>query len=428
MIQTNHLSSVGVGTYRMHVEDSVHYDALVTAVEQGYNLIDTATNYAGGKSEQLIGKFLQHHPQYSKQLFIVSKVGYVPSQVQRTQTFADFWSNSVEEKALIEEDFEYSLDPNFIRYQLDKSLKNVHRDYIDVYLLHNPERYLQSQNLSSPTQVYESIATAFRCLEEQVQAGKIRYYGLSSNCMFQPNEARSLDLAKILEIATSIAVDHHFKFIQFPFNFKETKALEPNYGSLSLLELAKKNGLITIGNRPLNMNEQGYEFRLVTHEAAVTQLNAKQAEEDWKTFYQKVDEQIQHLTNGENQASDFDPMLTLEQHYKDFQSKGAVDHFFETNLLPFIETVFEENNPSVELLLKSVWEHTVLFALKKQTEKTQTFLANLEEEGVELKENSVTTACHAYLDDTLLDHVLVGLRRPAYVLDLNGKFTSKVLV
>lgn len=427
MIHLNHLSSVGIGTYRMHADDDVHYDALVTAVKEGYNLIDTATNYSGGKSEQLIGKFLQHHPQYSKQLFIVSKVGYVPSQGQRTEAFADFWANSVEEKAFIEEDFEYSLDPNFIRYQLDKSLNNVHRDYIDVYLLHNPERYLQSQNLSSPTQVYEAIAAAFQCLEEQVKAGKIRYYGLSSNCMFQPNKAQSLDLAKILDIAVSIATDHHFKFIQFPFNFKETKALELNYGNLSMLELAKKNGLITIGNRPLNMNEEGYEFRLVTHEATVAQLDTKQAEEDWNAFYQSVDEQIQVVTNGESKASDFDPMLTLEQHYKDFRSKGAVDHFFATYLQPFIATVFEENIQQIELLLNKVWEHTVLFALKKQTEKTQSFLANLEEEGVELKENSVITACHAYLDDTLLDHVLVGLRRPAYVLDLNGKFTSKVL-
>jgi len=63
MLDVQSLSSVGVGTYRMSSSQPVHFQALKTAVEHGYNLIDTATNYCAGTAEELIGDFIQAHPQ-----------------------------------------------------------------------------------------------------------------------------------------------------------------------------------------------------------------------------------------------------------------------------------------------------------------------------------------------------------------------------
>lgn len=422
MVVLNSLSKVGVGMYRMSVNNEEHFSALKTAISSGYNLIDTATNYLNGKSEELIGRFIQMNPAYKERLFIISKVGYLPKRSVQTQLFSIFVTNNVAEIAVIEDDFEYSLDPNFISYQLDNSLERVNRDYLDVYLLHNPERYLQSRNLNTPTKLYETIKIAFERLEEKVDEGKIRYYGVSSNLIFDPTKEGSIDCRQLLKIAKSIKDDHHFKFLQFPFNFKEKMALQTNYGQESLLEFAENNGLITIANRPLNMDENGFEFCLVTHEDALQVFDARAARTCLDNFYKQVDEQIAELTNSESKASDFEPMNILEKYYTDFQSTKAVDAFFRQQLLPFSQTVFEDKVHVISPLIEELQEHLRLFALQNQTNKTNQFLSKLEEEGVAIKENSVLTACHAYLNQLSLNHVLIGLRKPSYVFALNNKF------
>lgn len=337
MVVLDHLSPVGVGMYRMSVDNEEHFAALKTAITSGYNLLDTATNYSNGKSEELIGRFIEKYPVYRKQLFIVSKVGYIPSRSLQTKAFSTFLAKNVSEVAVIEDDFEYSLDSGFISYQLDNTLERLNRDYLDVYLLHNPERYLQSQNLNSPAKLYETIKRAFEQLEEKVNEGKIRYYGVSSNLVFDPRKEGSIDCRQLLEIAKSIKEDHHFKFLQFPFNFKEKMALQPNYGQESLLEFTKNNGLIRIANRPLNMNENGFEFCLVTHEEALKELDVVTAKFCLSTFCEQVDEQIAKLTNSESKASDFEPISALEEHYASFQSRKAVEAFFREEIIPLLK-------------------------------------------------------------------------------------------
>lgn len=428
MVDLSEMSSVGVGTYRMQVDECTHFDALVAAIEGGYNVIDTATNYSNGKSEKLLGKLLESYPAYSRELFIISKTGYIPKKNERTDALKTFVQEQVEEIAIIDEDFEYSLDPNFIDYQIEQSLKNIGRSYLDVYLLHNPERYLQSKNLNSLPQLYQSIKAAFELLEQKVKEGKIRYYGLSSNRMFYPDKEGSISCAVLLEIAQSLGDEHHFKFLQFPFNFREQLALEPTYKGQSLLELAKENDLVTIGNRPLNMDENGLEFRLVTHEEQLLKMDASQTKLWLENFYQQLEERVLLLTNGESKLDDFEPPRLLKKYWNAFQSKGAVDAFFVSQLLPFVKTIFEEDYSQVEENLEKARTAVIWQALNNQTSKTKQFLTQLEAEGVEMKENSVLTACHAYLEHIGLDHVLMGLRKPAYVESLKGRFGRKTVV
>jgi aryl-alcohol dehydrogenase-like predicted oxidoreductase len=423
MVDLESLSSVGVGTYRMSSTHEVHFEALKTAVENGYNLIDTATNYCGGTSETLLGAFIEAYPQYQNELFIVSKVGYLPSQKCRSAALAAFLNDHALSIAAIDTDFEYSLDPAFIDFQLKQTLRKINRDYVDVYLLHNPERLLQSKNLNASTDLYAAITKAFTLLEEKVAAGEIRYYGVSSNCIFDPSENGAISCQILLDIAQRISPNHHFKFLQFPFNFKERKALQTNYKNQSLLELAHAHGLVTIGNRPLNMNENGLEFRLVTHEAQLADWSAEAADQCLAEFVAVVERQLQALTDGENTADNFEPMLLLQQHFSAFQGIEAVERFFKRQIQPFITTIFEKTS-SIEPLLTQLEKQACLHALNNQTQKTQAFLDQLRQEDIPIKENSVLTACHAYIHYFKLNHVLVGLRKPAYVHTLQQTLTK----
>jgi aryl-alcohol dehydrogenase-like predicted oxidoreductase len=101
----------------------------------------------------------------------------------------------------------HCIHPDFMRDQLTRSLKRLDTDRIDVYLLHNPEYYLLSNlplfeegastgpdsgapavRVQDRTQVKEHqkklldrFSATFEALEKEVQSGRIKSYGISSN-------------------------------------------------------------------------------------------------------------------------------------------------------------------------------------------------------------------------------------------------------
>ena len=170
------------------------------------------------------------------------------------------------------------------------------------------------------------------------------------------------------------------------------------------------------------MNENGLEFRLVTHEAQLKNWKKQEANKSLDDFLQQVDSKIKELTNANNTALDFEPMILLQRHFADFQGREAVERFFQQQIIPFIQTIFEDDWTPIESLLEQTKEQAYLYALYNQTTRTKLFLDQLKQENIPIKENSVLTACHAYIHHFKLDHVLVGLRKPTYVHALNRTF------
>jgi aryl-alcohol dehydrogenase-like predicted oxidoreductase len=107
---------------------------------------------------------------------------------------------------------------------------------------------------------------AFECMEEMVNKGLIRYYGISSNSFpFATDHPEFCSAERCLEIAKSIKKDHHFSVIQFPFNLVEPEAateLNQDDEGLTLIEFAEENNLVALVNRPLNGIRHGQIIRL----------------------------------------------------------------------------------------------------------------------------------------------------------------------
>lgn len=421
MIEIKELSRIGLGTYRMNHD---YVDALKYALDQGYNLIDTATNYKGGESEKMIGSFLENHSNYRSQMFIISKVGYIPADYKKSDELKEFLSSVPIEKSSIQTDFDYSIDPEFIDFQLNRSLSRMNLQQIDVYLLHNPERILSSQILTTKEELYTRIYKAFVKLEQLVEIGKIRYYGISSNICFHQEGENSIDIEKILALAASINQDHHFKFIQFPFNFMEQMAVEKTYNGKSLIEFAKLNKLITVGNRPLNMNDDDHEFRFVDYSASYNHLNESLSDQSFNDFQDMVEERLTQATGQAVKLIDFEPTKILSLARKKFQSVSGVNDFFRIQLYPFLSTFCEDTQDPIYNKATYISHDMKLFAMRNMTLKSKKLMATLSSEGVEKKKNYPLTAAHYYLGPTGLDHVLMGMRRKEYIDDLNGEFGS----
>ena len=125
-------------------------------LQDGGNFIDTANIYTRGHSEKIIGDFFAKHK----------------AKRDRTVLATKFFCNL------------YAGDPNgggasrkAIIAQCDESLRRLQTDYIDLYYLHNWDRF---------TPVEETMST----LDDLVQSGKVRYLGFSDSPAWKVAQAQ----------------------------------------------------------------------------------------------------------------------------------------------------------------------------------------------------------------------------------------------
>jgi aryl-alcohol dehydrogenase-like predicted oxidoreductase len=269
------VTPLGFGGYRIDVSVQSHHEALGKALSSGINLVDTSANYADGGSEALIGSVLSSliHAQKIKrdQVVIVSKAGYLQGQNYALSQNKKKEGHPFPELVLYEEGLEHCIHPDFLQDQLTRSLERLQLKTVDVYLLHNPEYYLDiaaQKEVPVPEAQEEycrRIAMAFQHLELEVKKGRIQYYGISSNTF--PKESmdpKFTSLERVWDIAESISKNHHFRVVQFPMNLLETGAsVEKNQsGQQSVLDFAVEKKIYVLINRPLNAIYQDHLVRL----------------------------------------------------------------------------------------------------------------------------------------------------------------------
>jgi aryl-alcohol dehydrogenase-like predicted oxidoreductase len=106
------------------------------------------------------------------------------------------------------------MSPDFLEDQIERSRSNMRVDTIDVFYLHNPETQL---GFVGRDRFEVRIRRAFARLEQLVERGWIRCYGAATWEGFRKKDA--LSLPRLAEIATEEGgPDHHFRWIQLPFN------------------------------------------------------------------------------------------------------------------------------------------------------------------------------------------------------------------
>jgi len=269
------VSPAGFGGYRISSGVGHHEKALSTALRSGINLVDTSANYADGGSETLVGQVLDNliagGQVQREQIIVISKVGYLQGQNFALSQKRKGQGRSFQDLVEYGEGLEHCIHPEFIEDQLTRSLTRLNLETLDGYLLHNPEYYLgwaHKSGLSLESarkEYYRRIRAAFEHLEAEVEKGRIRFYGISSNTF--PGVADDPEftcLETVWEIAEAMTADHHFGLVQMPFNLLEPGAvLEANQpDGKSPLAFAAKKGLGVLINRPLNAFGTGRLLRL----------------------------------------------------------------------------------------------------------------------------------------------------------------------
>ena len=139
-------SSISLGLMRMagmQLGDAAK--VLSAAVESGIDFFDHADIYGAGKSEELFAQAAKEAGLKREDMLIQTKCGIRPSAELTT----------------------YDFSKEHILNSVDKSLKRLDTDYVDVLLLHRPD------TLMEPTEVAEAFA-------QLKSSGKVKYFGVSN--------------------------------------------------------------------------------------------------------------------------------------------------------------------------------------------------------------------------------------------------------
>jgi aryl-alcohol dehydrogenase-like predicted oxidoreductase len=127
---------------------------------------------------------------------------------------------------------------------------------IDVYYVHNPESQLSEV---SAEEFWQRLRAAFEFLEQSVANREIRNYGVATWNGFraEPDAGGYHSLERMVEIAKEVAGDeHHFRFVQLPFNLAMPEALffqnqKLGDGYASTLQAAHAFGITAIASGSL---------------------------------------------------------------------------------------------------------------------------------------------------------------------------------
>lgn len=421
------MGHVGFGSYRVSIKSKEHRFALVEALKNGCKLIDTSSNYTNGESEELIGSVLAEHPEFNP--LIVTKAGYIQGQTLKALEELLQQGKGQEDLVDLGENLKHSIHPDFLENQLEQSLKRLKKESVDYFLLHNPEYYFQLPNASAD-EYYRRLEKAFVFCEEQVEKGRIKAYGVSSNNFVLPHDdPQFTSLPKIIEILEKIKAKN-FKMVQFPFNLIEIGALEKfgEYGDESLLELCMQKGFVTVINRPLNAFTQNKLVRLATYENTYKDLDDKKAQELYDRCIALVKNKWDEAVDENTTSDDFFEVDLIKQFsglWNTLPTPDAVDQVYFGHFFPFVARVWGGSLTAQESLpFYELQELSHLYARKSLSLKALEFRNQAQQVGLLPETNDrpfSVMAVETYLEYGF-DYVLVGMRKPEYVDQMKHLF------
>lgn len=198
------VSEIALGSWMTNVADQNAIDIAAESVRKAYdlgiNFFDCADAYSGGDAERFLGNVLS---EYERSSYVLSSKVFFPTGKGPNDR---------------------GLSRKHIFENVDKSLKNLKTDYLDMYFCH---RY----DLDTP------VEETMEALSDLVKMGKILYYGVSE---WMPTQ--------VMEALNVIKENH----------LRPLSVIQPQYNMMDrfiedeMMGICEKNGIGIVAFSPLS--------------------------------------------------------------------------------------------------------------------------------------------------------------------------------
>ncbi|CAC8935323.1 TPA: aldo/keto reductase [Staphylococcus aureus] len=186
------LGTNAVGGHNLYpnLDEEQGKDVVRQAINHGINLLDTAYIYEPERSEELVGEVVKEYPR--EQIKIATKGSH------------EFDEN---------QEVHQNNQPEYLKQQVENSLKRLQTDYIDLYYIHFPD---------DNTPKDQAVAA----LQELKEQGKIKAIGVSNFTLDQLKEANKDGYVDVVQLEYNLlhreneavlqyCVDHLITFIPY---------------------------------------------------------------------------------------------------------------------------------------------------------------------------------------------------------------------
>ncbi|HHA5694277.1 TPA: aldo/keto reductase [Staphylococcus aureus] len=186
------LGTNAVGGHNLYpnLDEEQGKDVVRQAINHGINLLDTAYIYGPERSEELVGEVVKEYPR--EQIKIATKGSH------------EFDEN---------QEVHQKNQPEYLKQQVENSLKRLQTDYIDLYYIHFPD---------DNTPKDQAVAA----LQELKEQGKIKAIGVSNFTLDQLKEANKDGYVDVVQLEYNLlhreneavlqyCVDHQITFIPY---------------------------------------------------------------------------------------------------------------------------------------------------------------------------------------------------------------------
>ena len=226
------VSAICLGTMTFGEQNSQKegFDQMDYAVEKGINFLDTAELYAVmprketyGKTEEIIGNWLKEKKNRTK-IILASKIS----------------GNGI--SWIREGNDKLKFDKKNIDLAIEKSLKRLKTDYIDLYQLHWPERKVPKfGKLDFAYDPYDNewtqIQEVLENLDLHVKAGSLRYVGLSNETPW--GVMKFLQTAKEKNLPRMVSIQNVYNLVNRVFDIANSEvSIREKCGLLAYSPLA----------------------------------------------------------------------------------------------------------------------------------------------------------------------------------------------
>jgi len=240
------ISSICLGTmtYGQQNSEADGHSQIDFALEKGINFIDTAEMYSVpsreatyGATEKIIGSWLKKSGRRSE-IVLATKIAGANRGL-----------------AYVRDDLRYN--EATIRLSVEKSLKRLQTDYIDLYQLHWPERksnMFGQLGFAIQDDTWEdNIQSVLKTLQDLINEGKIRHIGLSNETPW--GLMRFLEESKKHQLPKTITIQNPYSLLNRTFEIGLSEvAYRENVGLLaySPLGFGVLSGKFLNGAKPEN--------------------------------------------------------------------------------------------------------------------------------------------------------------------------------